>query len=56
MKLSAPKQITFWIALIIAILAVLATVATIPGVTDYAFWLLVIAFVILALGTLIKDF
>jgi heme/copper-type cytochrome/quinol oxidase subunit 1 len=56
MRLSAPKQITFWIAVILAVLGILATLITIPVLSGFAFWLLVIGFVILALGNLIEGF
>jgi threonine/homoserine/homoserine lactone efflux protein len=55
MKLSEPKQITFWIALIVAIVGVLASLVTIPVLSGIAFWLVVIAFIILAAGNLMKG-
>ncbi|NMC13095.1 MAG: hypothetical protein GYA34_09460 [Chloroflexi bacterium] len=56
MELSEPKQITFWIAVIIAVLGVLAQLITIPVLSGIAFWLVVIAFIILMLGNLLKGF
>ena len=56
MRLSAPKQITFWIAVVIAVLGVLAELATLPVIGGYGFWLVVIGFVILALGNLLEGF
>ncbi len=56
MKLSAPKQITFWIAVILAVLGVLATLVTIPVLSGLAFWLVVIGFIILAVGNMIEGF
>jgi threonine/homoserine/homoserine lactone efflux protein len=56
MKLSAPKQVTFWIAVVLAVLGVLATLVTIPVLTGMAFWLVVIGFVVLALGNLLEGF
>jgi cytochrome c oxidase subunit IV len=55
MKLSAPKQITFWIAVIVAVVGVIAFLVTSLGLSGYAFWVLVVAFVILALGNLIEG-
>ncbi len=55
MNLSAPKQTTFWLALILGVLGILGTFVTIPFVTAYAFWLLVIGFVLLALGNLMEG-
>jgi predicted membrane channel-forming protein YqfA (hemolysin III family) len=55
MKLSAPKTITFWIAVILAALGVLASLGIIASLSSYAFWLVVAGFVLLALGNLLKD-
>lgn len=55
MSLSAPKQLTFWIAVILGVLGILGTFVTIPFVTAYAFWFLVIGFVLLALGNLMEG-
>jgi hypothetical protein len=55
MKLSAPKMITFWIAVILAVLGVLASEGIVPGLSGYAFWLVVAGFVLLALGNLLKG-
>ncbi len=55
MSLSAPKQITFWIAVILGVLGILGTYITIPFVTAYAFWFLVVGFVLLALGNLMEG-
>ncbi len=55
MNLSAPKQLTFWLALILGVLGILGTFITIPFVTTYVFWLLVVGFVLLALGNLMEG-
>ncbi len=55
MPLSAPKQLTFWIAVILGVLGILGTFVTIPFVTAYAFWFLVVGFVLLALGNLMEG-
>lgn len=55
MKLSPPKQITFWIAVVLAVLGVIANLITIPVVSGFAFWLVVIGFVVLAAGNLIDG-
>ncbi|MBN2044534.1 MAG: hypothetical protein JW757_05895 [Anaerolineales bacterium] len=56
MKLSRPKVITFWIAVILAVLGVLAAQGFLAQLSGYAFWLVVAGFVVLALGNLLKDF
>ncbi len=56
MKLSAPKVVTFWVAVIVAILGVLGALIDIPVITDYNLWVVVLGFVILALGNLLEGF
>ncbi len=56
MRLTPPKNITFWISVILAALGVIATFVTIPVLSGFAFWLVVIGFVLLVLGLLIKGF
>lgn len=55
MKLSPPKQITFWIAVAAAALGVIASLVTIPVLSGFSFWLVVIGFVILAVGNLVDG-
>jgi len=55
MQLSAPKQITFWIAVVIAVLGVIASLVSIPVLSGFALWLVVLAFVVLALGNLVDG-
>jgi hypothetical protein len=50
MKFNAPTQITFFIALLLALLAVLSRFVSIPNVTPNAFWILLIAYVVLVIG------
>ena len=55
MKLSPPKVVTFWIAVILAALGVLASQGIVPGLSGYAFWLVVVGFILLALANLVKG-
>jgi hypothetical protein len=55
LKLSAPKVVTFWIAVILVVLGVLASQGMLSGLSSYAFWLVVAGFVLLALGNLMKG-
>jgi membrane protein YdbS with pleckstrin-like domain len=55
MKLKAPKQITFWIAVAIAVVGIIAKIVIIPVLTEYAGWLVLLALVVLAAGDLIKG-
>jgi hypothetical protein len=51
MKLSAPKQITWWIAVVVGAAGILAYLVTIPVLSAIAFWLVAVAFVLLVLAT-----
>ena len=55
MTLSAPKQITFWIAVALAILGILANFVPSLGLTGSSLWLVVIGFVVLAAGNLFEG-
>ncbi len=55
MKLNAPKQVTFIVALVLAVLGFLGGLITIPVITGLSFWLLVVGFVLLALGNLLEG-
>ena len=56
MKLSAPKVVTFIIAVVLALLGVLGQLVTsIPLISLHPFYLLTIAFGLLVLGNLIKG-
>jgi heme/copper-type cytochrome/quinol oxidase subunit 1 len=55
MELSAPKQITWWIALVIGVVGVLASLVTIPVLSAYAFWIVVVALVLLLVATFVPG-
>lgn len=54
MKYNAPTQITFVISLVLAALAVLSGFIAIPSITANAFWILLIAYVVLAVGVVYR--
>lgn len=56
MNLSKPTNVTFIIAVIVALLGIIAQLVTIPVLSGFAFWLVVIGFVILAAGNLLEGF
>ena len=53
MNLSKPKNITFLVAVVLAVLGVIFLF--VPAVATYAFWLVLVAFVLLALGNFVKG-
>lgn len=55
MKLSRPKEVTWWIAVILGVLGLLGFLGTVPVLATYAFWLVFAGLVLLALGTLLRN-
>ncbi len=55
MDLSAPKRITWWVAVIVGAVGILAYLVTIPVLSGFAFWLVVIGFALLAVATAVKS-
>jgi hypothetical protein len=55
MRLNAPKVVTFWIAVALALLGLLASQGVPSELAAYAFWLVLAGFILLALGALLKD-
>ena len=55
MKLSPPKNITWWIAVVFGVLGLLGKITNIPVVTGLEFWFVFVAFAILVLATLLKE-
>ena len=55
MNLSEPKQVTFIVAVVLAVLGVLAALVPIPVLTGLSFWLVVVGFIVLAVGNLVPD-
>jgi len=54
MKLSAPKKLVWFISVVLAVLGV---VLSLLGVfSPYNFWIVVVAWVLLFLGTVLKGF
>jgi hypothetical protein len=55
MKLTPPKVITFWIAVLLGVLGLIGVLFTVPVLTAYAFWFAFVGLVLLVLGLLIKG-
>jgi hypothetical protein len=55
MKLSPPKQVTWFIALALAILALLGETGVVSQIGQYSFWLALIAAALLLLATIVKG-
>jgi len=55
MKLTPPKVITWWIALILGVLALLGHFNTIAALTPYAFWLAIAGLALMLVATLVRN-
>jgi len=55
MNLNEPKVITFWIAVALAAIGVIVSFVTVPVLSGFAFWLVVLGFIVLAAGNLVKG-
>ena len=56
MNLNAPTQIVFIIAVVIAVIALIGYfVPTIAIIGVYAFWIMTVAFIVLAAGVLFRG-
>ncbi len=55
MKLSAPTQLFFLISLALAALALISFLVRIPNLSPHAFWIAIIAYVVLAVACVWKG-
>lgn len=55
MKLNAPTQLVWIIALVVGIVGILAGLITIPVLSGFALWIVVIAWLILIVSTAMKG-
>ena len=55
MKLNAPKQLTWWIAIILGVVGLLGFFVALPFISAYAFWFVFAGLVLLVLGNFFKG-
>jgi hypothetical protein len=55
MKLSPPKNITWWIAVVLGVLALLGYFGTIAALAKYDFWFAIAGLGLLAIACLVKN-
>jgi len=55
MKLTPPKNITFWISVVLGVLGLLGALGIVAPLAAYAFWLTFIGLALLVLGLLLKG-
>jgi hypothetical protein len=55
MKLTPPKVVTWWVALILGVLALLGHLNTIAALSPYAFWLAMAGLALMLVAVLVKN-
>ena len=55
MKLSAPKNITFYIAAVLGILGLLGAIIPLGFISGLSFWLVFVGFLVLGAGVLLPN-
>ncbi len=55
MKLSAPTNISFWIAVVLGVLGLLGQLGVIGAVAGFAFWFACAGLVLLIVASLVKG-
>jgi hypothetical protein len=55
MNLSAPKNVTWWIAVVLGVLGLLGNFVALPVIGGLSLWLLFLGFAILAVATAIDG-
>ena len=55
MKLSAPSQTAWIIALILGVVGVIATLVVIPTISAFAFWLVAAGWALLLIATVMRG-
>ena len=56
MKLTPPKKIVFIISLILFIISLVAHFINIPTVSQFHYWIMLVSYVLLAAGVVLKGF
>ena len=56
MRLTPPKNTTFWIAVILVVLGVIGKLTNVAILTPYSWWFILVGFIVLMLGNLVKGF
>ncbi len=56
MRLNQPTKNVFWISVVVAAVALIAKLGLVGFLAPFAFWLMLVAFVLLVLGNTMKGF
>jgi hypothetical protein len=55
MKLTPPKVVTWWVAVILGVLGLLGHFGTVAALSQYAFWFVTAGLALLVLATLVRN-
>ena len=55
MNLSPPTTAVFIVSVVLAVLAIIGTFVAIPFISGHAFWVAILAYIILAVGNLFRG-
>jgi heme/copper-type cytochrome/quinol oxidase subunit 1 len=55
MNLSAPKQMTFIVAVVLAVIGLLAAIIPLGFLSGLSFWLVLVGFILLAAGCFVPN-
>jgi hypothetical protein len=55
MKLTPPKVVTWWVALILGVLALLGVAGIIAALSNYAIWLALAGLALILIACLVKN-
>ena len=56
MKLTPPTKLAFWISVVLAALGLIGELGLLAALAPYAFWFVLVGFVVLLAGLLVKGF
>ncbi len=56
MKLTPPTQNVFWISVVLAVLGLVGRYLSVPVLSDYYFYFVLVGYIVLALGNVLKGF
>lgn len=56
MNLTPPTKVVFYLSVLLVVVGIVANFVTIPVLTGLAFWIVVVGYVLLALGNVMKGF
>ena len=55
MRLTPPKNMTFWISVLLGVLGFVGKILSVPVLAPFAFWLVFVGLVLVVLGLLLKG-